>query len=169
MAVQIRTTGLVQVAGIKFVASIMDIIIPEEQPQRSITSPFLYKASTSVVLRDYYTIVAAGGPQHSQPQRQSEQPTEAVVMESSSSESSEKQKVDTNEVLARLKKEMHEKMLKRLPTQKLICDLQENTELPTAFESVEEMNRQVQVVKHGILLGDPMYLMINGRPLPLMA
>lgn len=92
-------------------------------------------------------------------------PSQSESTESSTSE----QKIDSVEELKKLQQEMQERMLKRLPTQKLICDLQENNELPVAFETVEEMNKQVQFVKHGILLGDPMYLMVNGRPMPLMA
>jgi len=62
---------------------------------------------------------------------------------------------------------MIDRMVKRLPTQKLLCDVGENIVIPHVFESVENMPNALQHTRHGIIKGDPMFLYLNGHPIPI--
>lgn len=70
-------------------------------------------------------------------------------------------------MVEKLKEELKERMLKRLPTQKLNCDMTDNNVIEEAFESVEAMPKSLGTTKHGIILGDPMFFFINGHPIPV--
>lgn len=69
--------------------------------------------------------------------------------------------------LDQLKEEMINRMIARLPTQKLLCDQNENISIPRSFDNVEQMAKNIVYSKHGIIIGDPMYFLINGRPITI--
>ena len=62
---------------------------------------------------------------------------------------------------------MINRMIARLPTQKLLCDQNENISIPRSYDNVEQMPKNITWSRHGIILGDPMYFIINGRPMTI--
>ncbi|CAL6086850.1 FACT_complex subunit spt16 [Hexamita inflata] len=173
--VNIRTTAQVTIEKEKFFVSFQDVVAPlNQEVTRAVTSPYYTRTSTSQILRDYYQIFESGKPQQQpQTQTQNKQVNDASSSSDNENEDSDVPKTQKREKkpqvsLDELKQQLLDRMLRRLPTQKLNCDSQDTMQLPTAFDSVEELPKTIGTTKHGIILGDPMFLFINGHPVPLL-
>lgn len=49
----------------------------------------------------------------------------------------------------------------------MLCDQNENISIPRSFDNVEQMAKNIVYSRHGIIIGDPMYFFINGRPVTI--